>query len=128
MFVPMEAVRTRCDTYFVLDDVLASDLVRSSFRSMARQLRVSDDFVPVSEFKAQAAELLKRIADSGQPLVITQNGRPAGVLLSPAAYDDLMEKTEFVGAVRAGLADIEAGRTAAHAAVATRLRKKYPPR
>ena len=89
---------------------------------MARQLRVSDDFVPVSEFKAQAAELLKRIADSGQPLVITQNGRPAGVLLSPAAYDDLMERTEFVGAVRAGLADIEAGRTGSTPAFATTAR------
>lgn len=84
--------------------------------------------MPVSEFKAQAAELLKRVADSRQPLVITQNGRPAGVVLSPAAYDDLIEKLELVAAVNSGLADVDAGRTEAHAAVAGRLRKKYPAR
>jgi len=95
---------------------------------MAQHVRISEDFVPVSEFKAQAADLLKRVADSRQPLVITQNGRPAGVLLSPAAYDDLMERAEFVAAVSAGLADIEAGRTEAHSVVAERLRKKYPAR
>lgn len=95
---------------------------------MSQRFRVSEDFVAVSEFKAQAADLLKRIAESKQPLVITQNGRPAGVLLSPAAYDELMEKSEFVAAVSAGLSDIEAGRTEAHAVVATRLRKKFPAR
>jgi prevent-host-death family protein len=91
-------------------------------------VRVSEDFVPVSDFKAQAADLLKRVSDTRKPLVITQNGRPAGVLLSPAAYDDLIERTEFVAAVSAGLADIEAGRTEEHKVVAARLRKKYPAR
>jgi|HubBroStandDraft_1064217.scaffolds.fasta_scaffold2172540_1 prevent-host-death family protein len=91
-------------------------------------VRISDDFVPVNDFKAQAAELLKRLGDSRKPLVITQNGRPAGVLLSPAAYDDLIERTELVAAVTAGLGDIEAGRTESHGVVAARLRKKFPPR
>lgn len=95
---------------------------------MSQHVRVSEDFVPVSEFKAQAADLLKRIGDTRKPLVITQNGRPAGVLLSPAAYDDLVDKTEFVASVNAGLTDIEAGRTEAHSIVATRLRKKYAAR
>jgi prevent-host-death family protein len=95
---------------------------------MSQHVRVSEDFVPVSEFKAQAADMLKRVGDTRKPLVITQNGRPAGVLLSPAAYDDLMERTEFIASVGAGLADIEAGRTEAHAVVAKRLRKKYPAR
>ena len=91
-------------------------------------VRVSEDFVAVSEFKAQAADLLKRVGDTRKPLVITQNGRPAGVLLSPAAYDDLIERTEFVAAVNAGLADIEAGRTEEHRVVAARLRKKFARR
>jgi prevent-host-death family protein len=95
---------------------------------MSQHVRVSQDFVPVSEFKAQAADLLKRVSDTRKPLVITQNGRPAGVLLSPAAYDELMDRTEFVAGVNAGLADIEAGRTVAHGVVAKRLRKKYPAR
>lgn len=46
---------------------------------------ISEDFVPVSEFKAQAAEWLRRIGETDAPLVVTQHGKPAGVLLSPRA-------------------------------------------
>jgi prevent-host-death family protein len=45
-------------------------------------LKVSEDIVPMSEFKAKAAEWFKHIAETRGPVVITQNGRAAGVLLS----------------------------------------------
>ena len=50
-----------------------------------RSVRISENFVPVSEFKAQAADWLRKLSESGGPVVVTQNGRPAGVLLSPEA-------------------------------------------
>ena len=64
-----------------------------------KSFRVSENIVPVSEFKAQAAEMLRRLATSGEPVVITQNGKAAGVLLSPQAYDDLTERARFMAAV-----------------------------
>jgi prevent-host-death family protein len=78
------------------------------------ELRVSEGIVPMSEFKAKAAEWLGRIAKTDAPIVITQNGRAAGVLLSPRAYDLLLERARFVVAVEAGLADADAGHTIAH--------------
>ena len=86
-----------------------------------KAVRLSEDLVPVSDFKAQAAEWLKRIADSGQPLVITQNGKAAGVLVSPAEFDRLTERDRFVRAVDAGLADVEAGRVHTHKDVVKQL-------
>ncbi|MBK9544243.1 MAG: type II toxin-antitoxin system Phd/YefM family antitoxin [Dehalococcoidia bacterium] len=53
-------------------------------------LSVSTGIVPLGEFKANAAKLLRQLRDSGSPLVITQNGRPAAVLLTPEAYDALV--------------------------------------
>ena len=44
-------------------------------------LRVAEDIVPLSQFKAKAADLLRRISETGAPIVITQPGRAAGVLL-----------------------------------------------
>lgn len=76
---------------------------------MAR-IRVSEDIVPVSAFKAHASEWLRRIASSGHPLVITQNGKPAGVLLSPAAFDELSERQQFLAAFQEGMADEQAER------------------
>lgn len=99
---------------------LASDRIRSTIEPMAG-VRVSENFVPISEFKAQAAEWLRKADASSAPIVVTQNGRPAGVLLSPAAFDALQEKTRFVDAVRAGLEDVEAGRVLTTAALRKRL-------
>ena len=93
-----------------------------------KSLRIAQDIVPVSEFKAKAAELLRRVAATGQPLVITQNGKPAGVLLSPAAFDELAERARFVAAVQDGLADSEAGRVTDHATVAAEVKGRYRAR
>src|SRR5580704_8542673 len=90
-----------------------------------RTLRVSENIVPVSDFKAQATDWLKRAADSGQPVIITQNGRAAGVLLSPAEFDRLTERARFVGAVNEGLADAEAGRVHSHAAVVAEMKRRF---
>jgi antitoxin YefM len=90
-----------------------------------RPVRVSEDFVPVSEFKAQAAEWLRKAAASGAPVVVTQNGRPAGVLLSPQAFDALTERARFVEAVEAGLADSEAGRVHSHDEVRRAMKARF---
>jgi len=83
---------------------------------------VSDGIVPLGEFKAQAAKLLKRLGESGGPMVITQNGRPAGVLLSPKEFDLIQERQRFLESVAAGLADAEAGRVIDTTALRKRLR------
>ncbi|NOY92975.1 MAG: hypothetical protein GXP55_17465 [Deltaproteobacteria bacterium] len=43
--------------------------------------------------------------------MITQNGKPAGVLLSPTAFDELSERQDFLAAVQDGMADERAGRS-----------------
>ena len=90
-----------------------------------RNVRISEDFVPVSEFKAQAAEWLRKVGETGSPVVVTQNGKPAGVLLSPQAFDDLTEQARFVAAVEEGIADADAGRVHSHAAVARKMKSRF---
>jgi len=87
-----------------------------------KEVQISDGIVPLGEFKAQAAKLLKRIRESGQPMVITQNGRPAGVLLSPQEYDRIQERQRFLESIAAGLADAGSGRTMTTMELRERLR------
>ena len=75
-----------------------------------RDLKVAEDIVPVAQFKAQAKKWLARLKETGQPLVITQNGRSAGVVLSPEEYDRLTSQQRFLASVEGGLADLDAGR------------------
>jgi len=90
-----------------------------------RPLRVSEDIVPVSQFKTEAAEWLRRCAATGQAVVITQNGKPAGVLVSPSVFDELTERKRFVAAVEEGLGDAAAGRLVDHVSVVSALRRRY---
>jgi prevent-host-death family protein len=87
-----------------------------------KEVQFSDGIVPLGEFKAQAAKLLKRLGESGAPMVITQNGRPAGVLLSPLEFDRLQERQRFLESIAAGLADAEAGRVVGTSELRERLR------
>jgi prevent-host-death family protein len=75
-----------------------------------KPLKVSEDIVPLGEFKSRAASMLKTLAKRRGPLVVTQNGRPACVVLSPAEFDRMLEREAFLSAVAEGLADAEAGR------------------
>lgn len=88
-----------------------------------KSLKISQDVVTLAEFKNQAATLLERINNSSQPLLITQNGKPAGVLLSPAEFDRIQEHeaTRFMAAVNRGLEDADSGRTLTSKQVKSRL-------
>ena len=91
-----------------------------------RNVRISQDFVPVSEFKAQTAGWLRKIAETGGPLVVTQNGKPAGVLLSPGAFDALTDQARFAATVNEGIDDADAGRVHTHASVVSRWKQRFP--
>jgi len=73
-------------------------------------IHVSEDIISLSDFKNNASKMLHQVQDTNRPMVITQNGRPAAVLMSPAEYDMIIEQTRFVQAVQNGLDDIEHGR------------------
>ena len=74
-------------------------------------LQISEDIFPLGSFKAQASRLLRELGKSHQAIIITQNGKPAGVLISPQEFDRLQERQRFIAAVEEGLQDAKAGRT-----------------
>ncbi len=89
-----------------------------------KTLNISNDIVPLGEFKSAISKWLKNIKNTGQPLVITQNGKPAGVLLSPEEYDDLTYTKRFLESVFTGLAEAERGETMTTTQLRSELNKK----
>jgi len=57
-----------------------------------KNISLSEDVVPVGRFKAEMAAWLKRVSREHRHTVITQNGVPAAVLISPAEYDNMSRK------------------------------------
>lgn len=75
-----------------------------------KPLSVAEDFLPLSEFKAQASRAMRRVQHEGRPLVITVSGKPAAVLIPPEEYDRLVDHQRVAAAIQRGLDDAAAGR------------------
>jgi len=75
-----------------------------------KPLNISQNIVSLSDFKNKASRMLHEVQSSHHPLVITQNGKAAAVLISPSDFDLLTEQARFVDAVQRGLGDVKNGR------------------
>ena len=75
-----------------------------------KPLNISQDIISLSDFKNKASKMLHNVQTSHRPLVITQNGKAAAVLISPSDFDLLTEQARFADAVNRGLSDVENGR------------------
>jgi antitoxin YefM len=69
---------------------------------------MKDDIVPLAAFRANAAEMMRRVNDEDRPVVITQRGRSVGVVVSPSEYDRFVYEREVVHRVLRGLEAAEA--------------------
>lgn len=76
-----------------------------------KAISIKDDIVPIAEFKTNISKWFKLLQTSRHPLIITQNSKPAGVLLSAADYDELVYRKSFLDSVERGIADVDSGRT-----------------
>ena len=93
-----------------------------------KNLNIARDIVPIGELKPQASAVITSVREEDRQVVVTQNGRPAAVILSPATYDSLMESRRFAEALRQGLADSEAGRMVEDEALDEILDRELGPR
>ena len=73
------------------------------------KLNISTDIIPIGEFKGQMSKWLNTAKDTGHPLIITRNGKPAAVVLSPEEFDKMRYTERFINSVNQGLADINSG-------------------
>lgn len=78
-----------------------------------KPMQVTEDIIPLSQFKVQASKVLNSLHETGRSVVITQNGKPSAVVVTPEEFDRLREREDFVAAVEEGRADLKAGRVAA---------------
>jgi len=76
---------------------------------MGGRLSVSNDIIPFAQFKTHASDWFRKLGEGKDAVVITSNGRAAGVLVSPAEYDRLTDQRRFFEAVQEGLSNIASG-------------------
>jgi len=53
-------------------------------------MNIKDDIKPISYIKTNAADMLKRVNETHNPLIITQNGEAKAVLLDTESYQSMI--------------------------------------
>jgi antitoxin YefM len=90
-----------------------------------RQPKLDRDIKPVSEFRANAAELIEQVRNTGRPLVLTQRGHSAAVVLDVAEYAQPIEELELLRDVRTAVKQIESGEGVSNREAKAELRRRF---
>jgi len=91
---------------------------------------VMTNTLPLATIKARLSEIVDRIEQQHDRVVLTRNGRPAAVLISPDDLEALEDTLELLSdpaameEIEVGRRDVAAGRVIG----ADELRAKYLPR
>jgi len=81
---------------------------------MQNRLRVDQDIRSMSEFRTGIASFLKQVHDTKRPLVITQHGKSAAVLLDASEYEAMQEKLDLLMDIQTSVGQIECGEGIPH--------------
>ena len=91
-----------------------------------RQIRISRDIRPLSEFRANTAALIQQVRTTRRPLVLTQHGKGAAVLLDVNEYESLVERAELLEDVAAAEEQLARGDGIEHDAAKAQLLSQLP--
>ena len=84
-------------------------------------VKFSEDIIPLTDLKTNPGRVVRQVADSRRPVLLTSRGRGVAVVQSIAEYEAAEEERQFMRAVVQGIADVEAGREVSIEEVRARL-------
>jgi prevent-host-death family protein len=72
-------------------------------------IKFSQRVLPVTDLKTRSREIMQKLKQNGDPILITQRGRAAAVLESLDSYEKRQEYYENIEGVLAALREAEIG-------------------
>jgi prevent-host-death family protein len=86
-------------------------------------MKLSNQIKPISYLKAHAAEIVRKLGEQREPLVITQNGEAKVVLQDIESYEQTQETMALLKILALGMRQIEEGKVLPAEDVIKRLRE-----
>lgn len=77
-------------------------------------INITRDIRSISDFKRKTPDILRQLKHTGQPVVLTMNGRAEVVVQDAESYQqmvEIIERVRDIDAIRNGLEDVAAGNT-----------------
>lgn len=74
-------------------------------------MKLSTQIKPISYLKAHAAEIVRKLGEQQEPLVITQNGEAKVVIQDIESYEQTQETMALLKILALGMRQVEEGKT-----------------
>lgn len=87
-------------------------------------MKLSRQIKPISYLKAHAAEIVRKLNEDGEPLVITQNGEAKVVIQDIESYEQTLETLALLKILALGMHQIEQGKFSPADDVIKRVRER----
>lgn len=84
------------------------------------RIQIDEDIQPLSEFRSKVAYYLDKVKKNKRPLIITQNGKSAAILLGVSEYENMIEKIETLEDIKLAEKQIHKGSGVNHSIVMKR--------
>lgn len=78
------------------------------------RVQLDEDITPLSEFRANATALIQKIRETKRPLIITQRGKGAAVILDISEYEALLSKLELLQEIAIAEKQVTEGKAYEH--------------
>jgi len=91
-------------------------------------LDIRRDIRTLSEFKRYTVQLVRQLKKTGEPIILTLNGKAEVVVLDAASYariQEALDRLETLEGIREGLEDMAAGRTLSLEEARQEMAKNY---
>lgn len=88
-------------------------------------VRFSEDIRLVSEFRANTAAFIEQVQTTRRPILLTQHGRGAAVLIDVAEYERLVERAEVLEDIQLAEEQVARGEGIEHEEVERRLLARF---
>ncbi|MGB4592220.1 MAG: type II toxin-antitoxin system Phd/YefM family antitoxin [Coriobacteriia bacterium] len=79
----------------------------------------------MTEFRSNTSAVIEQMHSTKRPVILTQHGRSAAVLLDPEVYEGMIDEIELLRDLAISEAQIAAGQVIEHDEVVRRMREKY---
>jgi len=90
-----------------------------------KRIVLNDDIHSLSEFRSNTKGFISQVHNTKRPLVITQNGKSAAVLLDVGEYEKLVDKIELFQDVKLALNQVSEKKSIPHSQAYKMLKTRY---
>jgi len=91
---------------------------------LMQRVQLDQDIQPLSEFRSKVAFYFDKVKKTKRPLVITQNGKSAAILIDVSEYEAMVDKIEVLEDIKLAEEQIRKGMEFSHQVVKKRFSKR----